>query len=110
MATLDELDTRVTSVEAAIKLLTSVAERQQTMLEETRREANYTRRLWILACRKLDLLDDETWQRNELASCTTGQAELWPPPEGHPAIPTPPRTSSRHWLNAIRGLLVPRRA
>ena len=29
------------------------------MLEETRREANYTRRLWILACRKLDLLDDE---------------------------------------------------
>ena len=59
MATLDELDTQVTSVEAAIKLLTSIAERQQTMLEETRREANYTRRLWILACRKLDLLDDE---------------------------------------------------
>ena len=59
MATLDELDTRVTSVEAAIKLLTTIAERQQAMLEETRREANYTRRLWILACRKLDLLDDE---------------------------------------------------
>ena len=59
MATLDELDTQVTSVEPAIKLLTSIAERQQTMLQETRREANYTRRLWILACRKLDLLDDE---------------------------------------------------
>ena len=40
-------------------MLTSIAERQQTILEETRREANYTRRLWILACRKLDLLDDE---------------------------------------------------
>ena len=59
MAALDELDTRITSVEAAIKLLTTIAERQQAMLEETRREANYTRRLWILACRKLDLLDDE---------------------------------------------------
>ena len=59
MAALDEPDTQVTSVEAAIKLLTSIAERQQTILQETRREANYTRRLWILACRKLDLLDDE---------------------------------------------------
>ena len=40
---------------SGIKLLTSIAERQQTMLEETRREANYTRRLWILAYRNLIL-------------------------------------------------------
>ena len=67
------LEDRVTSTEAAIGLLTNIAERQQTLLEEmrldnrqtralleeARRDSRQTQRLWVRLCRKYGWLDDE---------------------------------------------------
>ena len=73
MATLDD---RVATMEGCVKLLTSIAERQQTLLKEVRRDARKTDarleearrdsaktdRLWVRLCKRygwLDELDDE---------------------------------------------------
>jgi hypothetical protein len=53
------IEHRVESVEAAIRLLTGIAEQQQTLIEEVRREGAMTRRLWVRLCRKYGWLDDE---------------------------------------------------
>ena len=60
------LDGRITSVETAIRLLSSIAERQQTLLErldarleEARRDNRQTQRLWVRLCKKYGWLDDE---------------------------------------------------
>ena len=56
MATLEE---RVMSVEVAIGLLTRIAERQQELLEEVRRDNRQTQQLWVRLCKKYGWLDDE---------------------------------------------------
>ena len=63
MATTEErfrtLEDIVQGHEARINLLTGIAERQQDLLEEVRRDANQTQRLWVRLSRKYGWLDDE---------------------------------------------------
>ena len=69
MATIDDrlgkLEDIVTGQESQLMLLASIAERQQVtlerqveLLEEVRRDAAQTQRLWVNLCKKYGWLDD----------------------------------------------------
>ena len=65
MATTDE---RLESLEsiakgqgAQLNLLTSIGERQQTLLEQVQRDSSKTRNLWVHLCKKYGWLDDDDW-------------------------------------------------
>ena len=58
--------TTVEEHQVQLNLLTSIAERQQTLLEkleaqaeETRQDAQYTKRIWIWLCKRFGLPEDE---------------------------------------------------
>ena len=62
MTTLESLDEMRAYHETRISLLESIAGRQQSLLEEVRRDAANTQRLWIHLCRKYGWLEDaDTW-------------------------------------------------
>ena len=42
-----------------LNLLTSIAERQQTLLEQIQRDGEKTRRIWIWLCKRFGLPEDE---------------------------------------------------
>ena len=58
MTTLESLADRNEQHEVQLNLLTSIAERQQTLLEEIRRDAQQSQRLWVNLCRKYGWLED----------------------------------------------------
>ena len=73
MATIDEIDDRITTVEQAIVVLAGVSktlaevllveqerlEEDRARLEEVRRDSQKTHRLWVNLCLKYGWLDDE---------------------------------------------------
>ena len=66
MATLDSLEDMIRQLDARMNLLTSISERQQTLLErldeqisEVRRNTQHTQRIWVHLCRKYGWLEDD---------------------------------------------------
>ena len=55
MATVDE---RITTVKQAIVALAGVSIRQQELLEEVKRDADYAQRIWVWLCRMHGLPED----------------------------------------------------
>ena len=53
------LEDYVPNHDATINLLTTLVERQQILLEEVRRDAQMTQRLWVRLAKKHGWLDDD---------------------------------------------------
>ena len=58
MTTLESLEEIIRCHDARMNLLASVAERQQTLLEEIKRDSSQTQRLWVNLSRKYGWLED----------------------------------------------------
>ena len=49
----------ITGHEVRLRLLEAIAERQQTLLEEVRRDASQNQRLWVRVAHRYGWLEDE---------------------------------------------------
>ena len=58
MTTLESLEEIIRHHDARMNLLASIAERQQTLLEEIKRDSSQTQRLWVNLSRKYGWLED----------------------------------------------------
>ena len=58
MATLEGLEEIIRNHDARMNLLASIAERQQTLLEEIKRDSSQTQRLWVNLSRRYGWLED----------------------------------------------------
>lgn len=58
MPTLESLEEIIRHHDARMNLLASIAERQQTLLEEIKRDSSQTQRLWVNLSRKYGWLED----------------------------------------------------
>ena len=58
MTTLESLEEIIRHHDARMNLLDSIAERQQTLLEEIKRDSSQTQRLWVNLSRKYGWLED----------------------------------------------------
>ena len=58
MTTLESLEEIIRYHDTRMNLLTSIAERQQTLLEEIKRDSSQTQRLWVNLSRKYGWLED----------------------------------------------------
>ena len=58
MTTLESLEEIIRYHDARMNLLASIAERQQTLLEEIKRDSSQTQRLWVNLSRKYGWLED----------------------------------------------------
>ena len=58
MSTLESLEKIILHHDARMNLLASIAERQQTLLEEIKRDSSQTQRLWVNLSRKYGWLED----------------------------------------------------
>ena len=59
MATLESLEEILQHQDARMNLLTIIADRQQTLLEQVQRDGQKTTRIWIWLCKRFGLPEDE---------------------------------------------------
>ena len=55
----ESLEEMITGHEVRLRLLEAIAERQQTLLEEVRRDASQNQRLWVRVAHRYGWLEDE---------------------------------------------------
>ena len=58
---LTHVEIEVKNIDVCISILTSVAERQQSLLEEVKRDAAMTQRLWVRLAKRYGWLEEGDW-------------------------------------------------